>query len=1344
MRLAFTVFVGAFRGALGLRFCQVLLEGCSATFSARHPKQGTDPSKSAPPCWALIFVGSMRLVLVASAAAEAAAPTSIQSAEVSAEAEARRDDERRGRVRLAFASARRVDDETQISFALHNGSGIPAPLATAFIEQDGQRLGQLLRLTSAAIPADGYEFGVIVIPRLATDSQLVLMTAATGGHEDWRFAINLEGTLEKVVFSRDCTTLTIYGVSKAKSTPNACVNGAPAKLLESSVLPLPSALYFHSLVVAAPRHIQNGDRVLVECAWPQEPDEQGTQVRLGAMQRAFSPFTIGASQYCFPLRVVSATSIGEWVKVQLYNESTAAKPELQIDRVRLNGYDVTERCRLPSGPLPADRQRYDADRRALWMPQPWDETEVGLLTLDYHLLPAAQLLHAVDTGAKRLEVGLRKGVGLPIGVAGSPILAGAVCLHAGGLRPDLERPALRMLARSLATGAPEIPTYLRMSELASPRDTARMAPFADFVVVGPSQRMKADGLNAAVEFLRFHDALRQRGVRFISTITKDADSHFSADDARWMCLAALFKGSEGVLLQGTPGDATTEPILPEDVEKVSPFLNTACPVALHCTSNHDGIDTSCVALSTDRLAVRALNCWTTRASQQGSEPFYAVRRGGVEVTVHVGTDWVHSLDVVDLSTQEPLPCTFGENGDITIQFPAFRLGRIAIIARTPKEAARAETATATAFLAERADTVAVRSLESPFLKLPAVETRTAAHFKLALQNDEDVPVDICAADVSAGASRLWRLNCDPICLPPHGSGVLEGQLVAPAVPCQTVVRLSLISRRNSAEVLQAFLDVRSFAALRADPVEVDFGLVRSAASPSWRKIRVLSKPSGAKVNRVFADGDVAVDFRITSDGTAVEFAPRIERNGRYSSRLTIEVCLVDNVNTRTLIVPFHVERVDALRVLPAELILVQSATAQTRTIRLIHPTGARLVVKDVSVSDARVAVEQVERGRIGPAELKVIIAPEVSEDAKVCISMADGDGNAYDVTVPVRVVARVRVHSAAEGSSAELRAAFALTSDILRRFQEFSLPAHTPSWLVFHRLLMFGDSSTTSRDFKIAVADAVSRDSDAVPPFVRLNGRIAGNRGGSQFEHEHHRDQFLQYLALAGVPPDTELTVSGKPLRVRDILHDAKWYARERGELCWTAGALARYLKPGEVWRNRFDEQLSVGDLYRGVLAWPNPTCGGTHQLCSIACALSRPELRREEKLDQIWPQLEQAVAKEIRILRLLQRPDGSFALPKLMQDDPRLRDSDVVPFVVGIHYTGHTLEWMAIGLRSEELREPWVLRAVRYLTAAIDAQFPYASEMLPFNTSERCMNYGFVAHAVSALQRWHSKVYRE
>jgi hypothetical protein len=309
------------------------------------------------------------------------------------------------------------------------------------------------------------------------------------------------------------------------------------------------------------------------------------------------------------------------------------------------------------------------------------------------------------------------------------------------------------------------------------------------------------------------------------------------------------------------------------------------------------------------------------------------------------------------------------------------------------------------------------------------------------------------------------------------------------------------------------------------------------------------------------------------------------------------------------------------------------------------------------------------------------------------------------------------------------------------------LPTTMPNWIAMHATLMHGRSSYANRNapetssLKSVFARLLDSKSERRGPFVLRGERPWPRHSGNRFDQEHHRDQFLHYLSMAGVPLEADLFVDGRAFHLRDLLDQSLLEARPSGQLAFTVSAYAFYLQGSRTWSNKFEETLSLAPLVRRLLNSPDSSCAGAHRLGGLARVLAAPNLQQMGEMADLWPDIEWHVNQELKRLRQRKSTDGSFELPPeskvAIQNETHRGTERLVVF-----YTGHTLEWLMWVLNDREIQEDWIIDAARRLASAVRATYDMAvAELDASGTDDAHYQFGEVAHAVSGLRRWRDRI---
>jgi hypothetical protein len=303
-------------------------------------------------------------------------------------------------------------------------------------------------------------------------------------------------------------------------------------------------------------------------------------------------------------------------------------------------------------------------------------------------------------------------------------------------------------------------------------------------------------------------------------------------------------------------------------------------------------------------------------------------------------------------------------------------------------------------------------------------------------------------------------------------------------------------------------------------------------------------------------------------------------------------------------------------------------------------------------------------------------------------------------------------------------------------------PAHG-FWTIFHGILGLGP--------EIPLLDRKTGQRVKALDYVRQGGEMPGlrfeeTRDGldvftateqERFFAQGHQDQFIAEMAQWGVPADLSFRVNGKDYTFRDFVRHTKARASvtRKQELAWALHVLGEYEGTDIAWTNRFGEQVHFEDLVRyevespmddegtAKAGLPPLACGGTHRLFGLSWVYHL-HLQKGGATTGAWKDLVEKRDRYKKLARLYQNSDGTFSTNWFNgrgdAADKRLR----------LNTTGHTLEWLALALSDEELRQPWVQEAANALT------------LLIFDLHSEAVEGGSLYHAVHGLLIYYARVY--
>lgn len=222
-----------------------------------------------------------------------------------------------------------------------------------------------------------------------------------------------------------------------------------------------------------------------------------------------------------------------------------------------------------------------------------------------------------------------------------------------------------------------------------------------------------------------------------------------------------------------------------------------------------------------------------------------------------------------------------------------------------------------------------------------------------------------------------------------------------------------------------------------------------------------------------------------------------------------------------------------------------------------------------------------------------------------------------------------------------------------------------------------------------------------------------------------HSGQFLAILAQSYLQRDYPLYVGGQKFTLEDLIEAEKKDCEAGTELTFKLISLMHYLPSDATWTNFQGQEWSLDRLVREEIVQPvrGAACGGTHRLMGLSYAIRKRE-QRGEPITGIYLEAQKYIDQYHKYTWSLQNPDGSFSTAWFVRKEAR---SDIDR---RMQTTGHTLEWLSFSLSDEELRDPKMVKAVKYVTDLL----------LSEQVSE--WEIGHLGHALHALQIYNERVF--
>ncbi len=287
-------------------------------------------------------------------------------------------------------------------------------------------------------------------------------------------------------------------------------------------------------------------------------------------------------------------------------------------------------------------------------------------------------------------------------------------------------------------------------------------------------------------------------------------------------------------------------------------------------------------------------------------------------------------------------------------------------------------------------------------------------------------------------------------------------------------------------------------------------------------------------------------------------------------------------------------------------------------------------------------------------------------------------------------------------------------------------------WTVFHGILGLGPTlmlkdPDTGKKFNAVdyiAAGGEMRGLNFIPTKNGLDvetGRILAVSQG-------HQDQFVAEVGAEwGMPADRKFVVNGLEYTFMDFVTKSKMRASvmRNQELSWTIVIVGQYLGQDISWTNEYGEKLTYEDMIRYELdaSVEQAACGGTHRLFGLSWAYHLHLINGGETVG-VWKEVAEKTAKYRDLAKKYQNPDGTLSTNHFRGPGTSADKSAV------ISTTGHMLEWLALALTDEEIKEKWVQDAAAGLSQAI------------LDMQDVPVEGGSLYHAAHGLLMYHARAY--
>ncbi len=346
-----------------------------------------------------------------------------------------------------------------------------------------------------------------------------------------------------------------------------------------------------------------------------------------------------------------------------------------------------------------------------------------------------------------------------------------------------------------------------------------------------------------------------------------------------------------------------------------------------------------------------------------------------------------------------------------------------------------------------------------------------------------------------------------------------------------------------------------------------------------------------------------------------------------------------------------------------------------------------------------------------------------AEDGAARDEVADetgDDSSARPATAPVR-----------RPLNSDLRALSTRVRRVLNTYYKRQLNSrdHNP-WEMMHAIIAYGVHTKIHRGGpKAPTVNAVSYLCWNGPchglELLYLDKNRVNARKGPYVQG--HYAQLLAILAQSRVPKDYPLRVGDRKFTIADLIETEKLTCDDGMELTFKLIAFSHYCDSDMTWKNDKGEDWDIPRLIKEELKAPilsNAACGGTHRLTALAYAV-RNRAKQGHEIDGAWLRAQKYLNDYHRYNFSLQNSDGSFSTEWFRRREAR-DDLDR-----RLQTSGHILEWFVYSLPEEQLTDPRVVKAVKYVSGILAAQ------------PSREWEIGPLGHAIHALALYDQRVFK-
>jgi len=805
---------------------------------------------------------------------------------------------------IAFVSLAK-DDPSYGVFVIRNTGSVQVKIDTVKImnaETAEEIPSSLLKLTSRLIPPGGWEYGGFQIGKSRLHLPPTLRVEYELKGKRYFTSCPVESTriwAKDIYLSEDLSSVFMYIAleqpisQEDAATAHVTINGEKAVVSDHSTLPTTNGHFLVCLRITPPRTLNRGERLFISVTW------DDTMI-YGGCTKVFYAFAVGETQYGKVMRPVDLEYTVDTVKLNIYNEADFRKCPVVIERVMLNGKDVTKQTVFPSEPFPPDLHNYDDDVRPVIVKNiSINYGQKHRFDFDFKRLEPLRPGHVIPDGYFDLQsFSCDVQYGVPYEIDQEDGLQGGVCTLYAGLRDRPETTEMIRRYNSVVSVDPSMPVYVYPHEGTKPSIVHQLANCSDFITTGQTPPLIPSTFGKSKKFFEHVESMRQLPVPWAGSVIIDNDHFPSPKDLEWLTWGVIGAGSHGVFLTAhEKGDQETIAKCEHGVDEIlghvrslKPLLGISRSVDFAHSCNQEGIHVDFLACGTDHILVVALNEWSTRSAFQESEPFMAAIRKDVELKILTGTEWKPVVSVDPIHRQ---PVSFSENSDeISLNLPSFDNVQVVLLSRKQIEN------TIPGFKTEKANSPVeppVFILDNPVVVLGTIRPGSTHILEIPVQSCTDKLITLSGTEVSNTSSKPGEVQVLDVTLTPGAKGNLSITYTATSSRGKSVTHIRYTSPVLPGFELPVYLCAEVEQPVELSPLMIDFGFLPIGAISDLKVVKLKSSDESATISKIIAENEIIQNVMIAEDKKSFQFAAFSDSIGTFSTQITVEI-LVDGGN----------------------------------------------------------------------------------------------------------------------------------------------------------------------------------------------------------------------------------------------------------------------------------------------------------------------------------------------------------------------------------------------------------------------------------------------------------------